>query len=164
MPRRNQLRRVSRISLTAFACAAMFVAGCSNSDEPGGESANVMVEEGTAGQLFLNPGQRALYTTDQEADGTIRCTESCVGTWIPVTDSPAADGPLAARIGTVDRPDGTRQVTFDRKPLYTFSLDTAGDTKGDNLSDEFNGMEFTWRAARVNATTSTPTGESQYGY
>jgi Secreted repeat of unknown function len=43
---------------------------------------------------------------------------------------------------------GDRQLTLDGAPLYTFTLDKApGEVTGDDLTDSFGGVEFTWHAA-----------------
>ena len=56
-------------------------------------------------------------------------------------------------LGVVTRPDGTRQVTFDGRPLYRFAEDSAGTVTGNGASDAFGEQEFTWHVA-------TPTGIS----
>jgi hypothetical protein len=47
----------------------------------------------------------------------------------------------------ITRPDGTKQVTDDGKPLYTFTEDSTGEVTGNDFSDDFNGQAFTWHAA-----------------
>ena len=56
------------------------------------------------------------------------CTGVCALYWPPVlTDgTPGVQSPLLeAKVGTVRRADGTTQVTYDGKPLYYFSRETA---------------------------------------
>jgi predicted lipoprotein with Yx(FWY)xxD motif len=49
---------------------------------------------------------------------------------------------------------GKDQLTYQGKPLYTFKLDkAAGQHTGHNLTDDFAGVTFTWRAATTTATT-----------
>ncbi len=77
-----------------------------------------------------------LYHNTRESNGTIVCTGACAQEWPPVTVSgtvPASPAG-AGTFGTVDRPDGTTQLTFHGMPLYTFAGDTAaGQANGQGL-------------------------------
>jgi predicted lipoprotein with Yx(FWY)xxD motif len=73
------------------------------------------------------------------------CVGACATMWPPVLGDglPAVEGLQADEIGTVGRPDGTQQLTFNGWPLYRFSKDVApGDAKGE-------GVGGTWRAIGV---------------
>jgi predicted lipoprotein with Yx(FWY)xxD motif len=49
---------------------------------------------------------------------------------------PSAVPGLRGKLGTVTRPDGTTQLTYNDKPLYTFVQDTQpGDANGDGFTD-----------------------------
>jgi len=62
-------------------------------------------------------------------------------------------------LGTITRTDGTKQVTYDGHPLYTFQLDTAaGDTKGQG-SNNF-GAKWWLLAPSGQPITSTSGGSS----
>jgi predicted lipoprotein with Yx(FWY)xxD motif len=51
--------------------------------------------------------------------------------------SPSGQG-LSGTLGTVQRPDGTFQVTYNGRPLYFFSQDlTSGDAEGASISTPF---------------------------
>ncbi len=58
--------------------------------------------------------------------------------WPPVLSqgAPAEQGgAMADKLGTIDRGDGTMQVTYAGWPLYTFEKDTeAGQTTGQGVS------------------------------
>ena len=57
----------------------------------------------------------------------------------------AAGGTLAGRLGTIRRPGGVVQATYDGHPLYTFAGDFGpGDVGGNNVV-QFGG---TWHAVR----------------
>ena len=68
-----------------------------------------------------------------------------------------------ANLGVIQRPDGTKQVTENGKALYTFTLDSAGTTKGDNFSDDFTGQHFTWHAVRATGATAAPPATTPSG-
>jgi predicted lipoprotein with Yx(FWY)xxD motif len=53
-----------------------------------------------------------------------------------VSSMPAAVPGLSGQLGTATRPDGTTQLTYNDKPLYTFVQDTKpGDATGDGFTD-----------------------------
>ena len=62
----------------------------------------------------------------------------------------------------ITRPDGTKQVTDDGKPLYTFTEDSKGKVTGNDFSDDFNGQQFTWHAV-MSEQSSGSSGTSGTG-
>jgi Secreted repeat of unknown function len=60
----------------------------------------------------------------------------------------------------ITRPDGTKQVTDDGKPLYTFTEDSKGEVTGNDFSDDFGGQEFTWHAAPSDQMSTGSSGGS----
>jgi predicted lipoprotein with Yx(FWY)xxD motif len=101
----------------------------------------------------------------------VRCIGSCTAIWVPLTlskgvSAPTASASLMSKLGTVMRPDGKSQVTFDGKPLYRFSPDgSPGKVTGNGASDQFGGRSFTWHvvSSGKTQTTTTPTTTSS-GY
>ena len=137
-------------------------------DAPPAASGAVAVQDVAGlGKTLVDPAGKTLYFADQEADGSIKCTATCLSFWFPVegTDSTAKslDG-----LAVVKRSDnGMSQLTFEGKPLYTFKLDTGpGQSKGNNLTDDFDGTTFVWHAATTAAApTQAPSStEPDYGY
>jgi predicted lipoprotein with Yx(FWY)xxD motif len=130
------------------------------------------------GTVLVNSAGLTIYSvkTPAETNGNIKCTGSCTSFWFPVTASPGSlsDSGLPGKLGTVHRPDGKTQLTYDGRPLYTFRLDTApGQAHGNNYTDSFNGTSFTWQAVTASgkpaaggaaAPTPAPTGNGGYGY
>jgi predicted lipoprotein with Yx(FWY)xxD motif len=117
------------------------------------DTATVSVEElGDSGRVLVDSAGKALYTADEEADGNVVCTGACTSFWMPLTiDGGAAPSgnSLPSELGVVERGDGTRQVTFDEKRLYTFVEDEPGEVTGDGFSDAFDGQQFTWHVVSV---------------
>jgi len=61
------------------------------------------------------------------------------------------------------RPDGTVQVTYEGKPLYTFTDDSGpGHADGNGFTDTFDGTDFQWHAAAVSG--SAPAATARPGY
>jgi predicted lipoprotein with Yx(FWY)xxD motif len=81
------------------------------------------------GSILATKGHLALYTWKKEGVGKVRCTGACAAMWPPLT---VAAGTMVAKhvphamgtFGTIHRPDGRTQVTFDGRPLYTYHGDT----------------------------------------
>jgi len=88
------------------------------------------------GDILTSSEGATLYLFEPDAQGTPTCNDSCAGTWPPLTDELAAgEGIDAALMGTVERADGSTQVTYNGWPLYAYSGDTApGDTNGQGAS------------------------------
>ena len=86
--------------------------------------------------------------------------------WNPVsassTQAKTAAADLNLDLGVVKRPGGARQLTFDGKPLYSFTEEGPGQLKGNGFVDDFHGTQFTWMAAAAGAepASSMPSGSS----
>ncbi|HEY7737029.1 MAG TPA: hypothetical protein VH813_09575 [Candidatus Limnocylindrales bacterium] len=92
--------------------------------------------------MILVDGQgRTLYAFTPDANGESTCYDDCATKWPPLTSSgdvAAGEGLDAEDFGTVARTDGSTQVTFYGKPLYTFADDAAaGDTNGQGVGDKW---------------------------
>jgi predicted lipoprotein with Yx(FWY)xxD motif len=90
------------------------------------------------GTVLVDSKGMTLYTySGDTTPGTSTCTGQCATAWPPlvVTGSPTyADGLTASKFTTISRSDGTKQLAFNGKPLYTFQSDSApGDTSGQGV-------------------------------
>jgi predicted lipoprotein with Yx(FWY)xxD motif len=114
-------------------------------------TATVSVEDiGDSGRVLVDAAGKALYESDEEADGSVICTDACAEFWEPLTiDSGSPTGDVSGELGVAERPDGTRQVTLDGRRLYTFVEDKPGEVTGDGFSDAFDGQQFTWHVVTV---------------
>ena len=84
-----------------------------------------------------------LYTLSVEKHGNFICKGSCLKTWFPLIVAAGVKPTGPVPLGTVKRPDGRRQVTFEGRPLYTFDGDAKkGDANGEGFKDV-----GTWHAA-----------------
>ena len=81
------------------------------------------------GTPMLSAPLATLYTFSADSATSSQCTGTCAVVWPPVlTSGPSIAGPGvdASKLGTIQRPNGNFQVTYNGRPLYYFShaLDT----------------------------------------
>ncbi|MHA6794083.1 COG4315 family predicted lipoprotein [Pseudonocardia bannensis] len=94
------------------------------------------------------------FEKDTAKPPTSNCDEKCAKAWPPVTgdEAPALQGIRSELVGTIDRPDGTKQLTLDGWPLYRFAKDARpGDTTGE-------GVGGAWHAIAPDGTPVTTAG------
>jgi len=86
---------------------------------------------------------------------------SCLSVWIPLTVAKGGMPTGASQLGTITRPDdGATQVTWQGRPLYTFTGDKApGDASGNGFKDV-----GTWKAATLGSASSSSSTGGGYGY
>lgn len=152
--------KATLIALTLIAALALAACGGDDDDDGGGGSATVRTDGGT----LVDADGAPLYTSDQEGDGKVRCVAACADIWVPlIASKPTAGSDVSGKLGVVERPDGTRQVTLDGKPLYRFAEDPRGEVTGDGLKDSFAGREFTWSVVGSAQPSSSDDGNG-YSY
>jgi predicted lipoprotein with Yx(FWY)xxD motif len=97
----------------------------------GGGAGAATVTVGTAsgvGTVLVDSKGMTLYyfEKDRKGSGKSTCEGACASAWPPLTTSGAAQamsGAQASMMGTIERSDGTMQVTYAGWPLYTFVED-----------------------------------------
>ncbi len=84
--------------------------------------------------LAVGPKHMTVYLFEADKGGQSACSGACAAAWPPVTTSgqPQGSGSVSsAKLGTITRPDGTKQVTYNGHPLYFFTKDgDEGDAYG----------------------------------
>jgi len=94
---------------------------------------------GLGTEILVDSSGFTLYHLTTERKGSIGCSGACRKLWPPLlvvgSAKPVAGAGLSAsRLGTMKRPDGGVQLTYNGFALYLFSGDkTAGQTKGQGL-------------------------------
>jgi predicted lipoprotein with Yx(FWY)xxD motif len=94
--------------------------------------------------LAAGPKQKTVYLFEGDKGSSSACSGACAQVWPPVTTSgeaKSAGSAVAGDVGTITRPDGTRQVTYKGHPLYYFARD--GD-KGDAYGQGVVGFGASW--------------------
>jgi predicted lipoprotein with Yx(FWY)xxD motif len=96
--------------------------------------------------VLTNAKGFALYWFAPDTATTSRCTGSCAAYWPPVFGTPQAGPGVTGRLGTISRPGGGVQATYDGHPLYSYLGDNSpGQANGNNL--DLNGG--LWYEART---------------
>src|ERR1043165_9146790 len=94
------------------------------------------------GPILATPKNQALYYWTAENDFRIHCKGSCARLWPPlVVRSRAAVNAHVAGIkgtfGTIRRPDGRLQLTFNKRPVYTYVHEGPTQVLCDNVNGWF---------------------------
>lgn len=89
------------------------------------------------GTVLVDGSGHTLYVFSPDKGRGPTCHGACAAIWPPLTTTgkpSAGHGVAASHLATVAGPNGTRQVTFDHWPLYTFVQDTAaGEATGQGI-------------------------------
>jgi predicted lipoprotein with Yx(FWY)xxD motif len=113
---------------------------------------------GTA--VVTNSKGRTLYWFVPDTSTASKCTGSCATYWPPVTGPVTAGSGVTGTLGTITRPDGTTQATYDGHPLYTYVGDPApGQAKGNGLNIS-GGLWYEMTVSGAKPATSTSSNTS----
>lgn len=162
------MKRLMTLGVTIPAVLAL--AACGGGGSSGGASSAAHSTAGATtvavqqlpgvGSVLVDHSGEALYSSNVEAGGKIACEAACNAFWKPLT--PSSGKPTgsagAGKLGVITRPDGSKQVTVNGKPLYTFSEDSPGKATGNGFTDDFGGHHFTWSVVHAGGTTARATG------
>jgi predicted lipoprotein with Yx(FWY)xxD motif len=136
------------VGLLAVACGGSTSTGPSSAAATP-PSSSIVVKTASAmvagrPETILTDGKgRSLYLFTPEKDGNVQTTPATLKVWqalvLPGAGAMAIGDPeVPGKLGAVTRPDGTRQVTYNEWPLYTFSGDTKpGDVNGQGVANQW---------------------------
>ena len=92
-----------------------------------GHATTIEVREGERyGPYLVNEAGQALYVFEADEPNTSNCFDACADVWPPVTVEQtlrAQEGVDPGKLGTIERKDGVRQVTYAGHPLYRYVQD-----------------------------------------
>jgi predicted lipoprotein with Yx(FWY)xxD motif len=178
-------RRAPLLTLAAVALVAIGVAACggsNNSSDSASAAANTTAGGSDTvstksisgvGTVLVDSQGQALYTNNQDSGMNVACTGSCTAIWVPLMapssgQPTSSDQAVQAKLGMV-KSNGSSQVTFGGKPLYSFVQDSPGQVTGNGFTDNFGGTSFTWTVASTGQAspsangTNTSSGSSSGG-
>jgi predicted lipoprotein with Yx(FWY)xxD motif len=116
------------------------------------------------GDILVGANGLSLYIFDRDTDGVSNCSGGCLGNWPPLLTEygAVAIGDVTGTVGTIDRGDGTTQVTINGFPAYYWKGDVAeGDTTGNGVGSVwwiFNSDGTPQRPAKVGLAEHTSLG------
>ncbi len=148
--------------ILAATAGALLVAGCGGDDDDSSDSAAGGPETATAttaaeptapgtmikvgdseyGQMLFDDTDQAIYLFDKESGPKAECYGACAEAWPPVlTEGEPQGGPgaKAQLLGTIQRDDGSTQVTYNGHPLYFYAHEGKGEVLCHNV-EEFGGL------------------------
>ena len=85
--------------------------------------------------VLTNAKGFTLYSFAPDTASSSKCYGACAAYWPPVTGTSAAGHGLPGKTATITRTGGSRQLTYNGHPLYTYIGDSApGQARGNNLN------------------------------
>ncbi len=127
---------VGAVSVAALTLLGVAVANASGPPAPA-SGAGVTLKTGKISGITVltNTSGLTLYWFAPDTSATSKCTGSCTAYWPPVSGNPKAGPGVTGKLGTIKRPGGGLQATYDGHPLYTYIGDNGpGQAQGNNLN------------------------------
>lgn len=115
-----------------------------------------------ASNVIASKTGMTLYTFDKDSAGKSNCQAGCLALWpaAPVADAPKAND----NWGSIQRDDGSKQLTFKGKPVYYYIHDKKpGDVSGDNVGGVWH-VIAAGKPEPAKETSSGGYGSSYGGY
>ncbi|MDX8149339.1 hypothetical protein SK854_44955 [Lentzea sp. BCCO 10_0061] len=170
-------------AITALAALALSLTACGSTQTPPGGAATGGLQakpadlSGMNNYFIANTEQMGWFVTDADGLPLYRydkdvpkpsksnCEGECAKAWKPVLadKTPMATGIDPISMGVLTRPDGTKQLTIQGWPQYTYAEDkVAGDMKGQAKGGVWfvtapNGAKITGGKAQNNSNKSSST-------
>jgi predicted lipoprotein with Yx(FWY)xxD motif len=88
------------------------------------DGTKIKLRDSDYGRMLFGPGRQAIYIFERDEPDKSKCYRQCARDWPPVfTEGKpvAGDGVRKRLLGRTTRRNGTKQVTYDGKPLYYYA-------------------------------------------
>lgn len=105
--------------------------------ESGRTGTTVTVGDSDFGTMLFGSNDQAIYVFENDRRGRTVCYGTCAKAWPPVlTDGKPRPGKglKASLLGTIERRDGSVQVTYADKPLYFYAHEGPGEVRCHNVN------------------------------
>jgi predicted lipoprotein with Yx(FWY)xxD motif len=150
---------VAALAVLLVACQAGGAGSPSVAPAAGAAALVTVAESGQVGAHLVDAEGRSLYVFLEDSPGTSACEGPCLDAWPPATVEAgvslvAGDG-VTAELGTLERDDGSLQLTLDGMPLYRYAADAGpGQVTGE-------GVGGVWFVARPDGSAPPPSASAQ---
>jgi predicted lipoprotein with Yx(FWY)xxD motif len=126
---------VSAVSVAALALLGVAVVSAGGSPVAAADvGATLKAVKIDGVDVLTNADGLTLYWFAPDTATSSKCFGSCAIYWPPVSGSPAAGPGVTGKLGTIKRPGGGLQATYDGHPLYTYIGDRGpGQANGNDL-------------------------------
>jgi predicted lipoprotein with Yx(FWY)xxD motif len=125
---------VGVVSVLALVLFGVALAGAGGSSVTASAMVTLKAAKIGGATVLTNAHGLTLYLFAPDTPTASRCTGLCTTYWPPVTGIPKAGPGVTGKLGTITRPGGTVQATYDGHPLYTYIGDSSpGQEQGNNL-------------------------------
>jgi predicted lipoprotein with Yx(FWY)xxD motif len=132
------MNRRLTLAMAGSSLAVLALTACGGSDSSGdlpAEGSDLGTSTSSLGRIVVDGKGMTAYVFDKDTPGSGKsaCTGGCADEWSAIPSSsaePKVDG-VTGEVGTITGTDGSKQVTLEGMPLYTYADDSkAGDTEG----------------------------------
>jgi predicted lipoprotein with Yx(FWY)xxD motif len=121
---------MSKFAFAVAVTAALVVAHGAPADTMKPQLVRTIMDK-QLGEVLTRADKQAIYVWNKEPKGKIRCTGACAKAWPPVYVKAGVVVPMHVKgvmgeFGTIRRAGGKRQLTFNRRALYTYAHEKPG--------------------------------------
>ena len=103
----------------------------------GRSGTTIVVGNSEFGRMLFDENEQAIYIFENDPRGETVCYGACAEAWPPVLtkgEPRPGDGVDRSRLGTIERRDGSLQVTYAGKPLYFYAHEAPGEVRCHNVN------------------------------
>ena len=118
--------RLTTLAIASLVALALTSGAAQAASEPMHPKLVRTIMDKQLGEVLTTSNRQAIYVWRSEPRGKIRCTGACAKARPPVLVKKGVVVPMhysgvKGDFGTIRRPDGSRQLTLDRRALYTYA-------------------------------------------
>jgi predicted lipoprotein with Yx(FWY)xxD motif len=140
--RRSTVSKLRNVAIAALAVLAVSGTAALAANQATSPKLVRTIMDKKLGEVLTTSNRQAIYVWKSEPKGKIRCTGACAKAWPPVLVKKGVVVPMhyagiMGDFGTIRRPDGTRQLTLDRRALYTYAHEKPGQVLCNDVDNWF---------------------------